>query len=236
MSFQEFGFGQGDDAIGNEAPRKFKVEENKEYVLSFAWWNEGDDGMPDLEGSPRFVGARRIFVDKVGAVLYQGPEYQPFSKNGDDPRTYVGTIVIQWPLGADGKVDMEKVKAKKWQVMPFIMSEGKYADIRSQHGRFPLGSNDLHIKCPKGGTQYQQMKFQPNPGSIFGKLMKNKKAWSILSAQIESCVSKVKAEIGREMTIAQIREKLGEEGPQPVDMGVDDNVDIDNEIDDIIDD
>lgn len=232
MSFAEYEMGVNDDAVGNEAPRKFKVEENKEYVLSFAWWPEGDDGKPDLSGNPRLIGSPSIFIDKVGKVLYQGPEYQQFSKGGEEPRTYLGTVIIQWPLDASGKIDKAKVKAKKWQVMPFIMSEGKYADIRSQHGRFSLGENDVHVKCPKGGTQYQQMKFQPNPGSVFGKLVDNDKIWSILKAQIEACIPKVKSEIGREMTIAQIREKLGEDGPQPVDLG--DEEDPDAMIDDIL--
>ena len=235
MSFEEFGFGENDENIGNDAPRKFKVEENKEYILSFAWWSEGDDGKPDFSGSPRFVGAERIFVDNVGAVIYQGPEYQKYSSGGDSPRKYVGTVVVQWPLTSDGSPDIEKIKARKWQVIPFVMSEGKYDEIRSLHKRFSMGENDLHIKCPKGGTQYQQMKFSPNPGSTFAKLTKTDKVWATLKAQIASCIPKVKAEIGREMTIAQIRDKLGEDGGQPVDLSGEE-INMDEMIDDIIDD
>lgn len=236
MAFEEFGM--EDDvasSLGNDNAKRFKVEDGKEYILSFAWWPEDDDGKPDMTGSPRFVKADRVYIEKCGNVLYEGPEYAQYSKGGEEPRTYVGTVVVQWPV-VDGKIDKTALRSKRWSVLPFIMSEGKFAQIRSQHNRFSLGEYDLYIKCPKGGSQYQQMTFSPSPGNTLSSVISSSdKVWKILQAQIEAAIPKVKSEIGKKMTIAQILEKRGEEGAQPLDLGVSDT-DIDDELDGIIDD
>ncbi len=45
---QQFGFGQGDRAIGQQTKR-FKGEGGKRYRVSFAWWEGIEDGTPNFD-------------------------------------------------------------------------------------------------------------------------------------------------------------------------------------------
>jgi hypothetical protein len=204
--FQSFSFGRDDDNVGGPKKR-FKGQEGRQYRVSFPWWKGIDAGTPNLEADgPEFVGAPRNYIKGVGYVLNKGPEYTNLA-GGEAPRMAIATIIVVWPMNSKGKLDTAAVKAGDFDVCPWVFSQDKYRAIEPIHREFHLGEHDLNINCTD--TQYQKMTFSPCKDSIMAKLAdKGGKVWEAIVTQTAEIAATIRNDIGREMTLDQIREKL----------------------------
>jgi len=241
-NFTEFSFDQGDDAVQTRA-KKFKGEEGRIYRLSFVWFEGLDDGADALlksmsagddekDPAPKFIGAKRHYKPGAGYFLHKGPEYSKIA--GGPPKMQVATIIVSWPCDSKGNVtSIDQPPA----VMPWIFSADKYDAIKGNHGQFPFGKHDLIAKCTR--AQFQNFTFTPAKNNAVRKLIESGKAPAIIDHIIDSAIEikgNIKNEIARDLTIDQIREKLGEEGSSPVgDVAPATNADIDNALDGILD-
>jgi hypothetical protein len=235
---QQFGFGQGDRGIGQQSKR-FKGEGGKRYRISFAWWEGIEDGTPNFEGeTPQFVGGRRLYIPNVGYVFDKGPEYAKYAPDG--ARTSIATIIVVWPTMSNGKLDEDLFKRGDFDVMPWVFGQNKYRDLEPNHANFHFGTNDLVINCTD--SQYQKMSFVSAQKNLFAGLLASKsKKMQERGAEIIQAVSAlvpaIRDEIARDLTLDQIREKLGGISASPTgDNGAADVGDVDDILDDLLDD
>lgn len=205
--FQQFGFGQNDNNVGKKGGR-LKMDKNETARVSFLWWEGLDKGKPNLDAeTPLFVGAPRHYLKGVGYFINKGPEYTKLA--GEPPKTRINTIVVKWPTKAGGKLDADAIQAGNFEVMYWVFDDNKYAEIKPIHSEWPLGAHDLKIKC--SDAQFQKMSFSPCKDSILRKLLE-KGSDSELVKQIisagQSLIANVQNEVGRDLTLDQIREKI----------------------------
>lgn len=207
MGFQQFGFGKDDQGVGRKN-NKLKMEKNETARVSFLWWPGLDEGKLDLDaGTPYFVGAPRHYMKGVGYFINKGPEYTKIA--GEPPKTRIATLIVKWPTRRDGKLDAAAIQAGDFEVMFWVFDEGKYSEIKPIAGEWPLGSHDLKINC--SDAQFQKMSFSPARDSILRKFYEkgtdHPLVQQILAAG-QALLPKVQDQVGRDMTLDQIREKL----------------------------
>ncbi len=240
-AFVEFGFGQNDENIGRKSV-KFKGETGRQYRLSMCWWEGIDDGKIDLTGkTPKFVGAKRFYFEGVGYILDGGPEFAKIA--GQAARLSIATVVVNWPIGPDGSIDMDRVKKLDFKVLPWIFSEDKYKSFTPIHREFHFGQHDLTVNC--SDSKYQKMTFSPCKDSLLAKLAGSDKATAKAVTEhvierTQAIVANIQAEIGRELSIDKLREKLaggggGNAGNAAAAAGAAATADIDGLVDDILD-
>lgn len=232
--FVEIGFGQNDGGISGKRER-FKGRENEKYRLSLGWWPGVDEGTLNMDApTPRFIGAKRHFLEGAGYILNKGPEYTKLFK-GEAPKMALATVVIVWPISSDGKVDIARVAAGEFKVLPWIIGSEKYDQIKGIHQEFPLGEHDLNVHC--SDAVYQKMTFAPTKDSVLRKLQAAGKGKAELFNQIVASVKAVAdalpGDLARDLTLDQIREKLGETVSGPVD-GAGNVDDLDGMIDNML--
>lgn len=206
---ETFGFGENDRGMSASKAR-LKMEKNQKARISFIYWQGLETGDPLLEGSPRFVHGKRHFKQNVGYVLNQGPEYTKLL--GDDPKVRINTIVVKWPILADGKVDAENLAAA--EVMYWVMDAGKYEELKTMHGDFPLSNSDVLVTCTD--STFQKLTLAVRAESVLQKLLaasatkpSMRNLLDGIFDQARAMIPGLKAQIGQTLTIAQIREKLG---------------------------
>lgn len=212
--FKQFGIGDNDEGIGGKSNR-FKGVGGQSYRISFAWWPKVDQGDLDLDAkTPTFTGAQRNYMAGVGYFINQGPEYTKLA--GEPPRMAIGTVIINWPLDSKGNLDHAALKAGDFEVQPWIFSQDKYDTFKPIHKEFPFGEHDLTVQCTD--TQYQKMTFTPCRNSLLRKIKESApKHFEKIVQRVASVAGNIQRDIGREMTISQIREKMvgGSGGNQP---------------------
>jgi len=242
--FEEFSFDTGDEVVQTRA-KKFKGEEGRIYRLSFVWYDGLDDGAKGLLAAmsrendeakapaPKFVGAKRHYVPSVGYFLHKGPEYSKLA-GGAAPKMQIATIIVSWPCDKNGNVTtLDQAPG----VMPWIFSAEKYDTIKGAHAQWPFGEHDLIAKCTRG--QFQNFTFQSAKNNAVRKLIESDKAPKIIDGIIDSAIGirgNLKNEIARDMSLDQIREKLGADGGSPVgDIQPQNSAAIDSALDGILD-
>lgn len=180
--------------------------------------------------TPKFIGAPRHYVQGVGYFLHKGAEYAELA--GGPPKTYVSSVIIVWPTDNEGNVSKESL-TRFPDLHPWVFSKDKYQPISAAHRQFPFGDHDLIATCTD--AQYQKMTFLPAKASLFrtmieralgdkvvakefGKEIKgdprppDKRSREVIehilmvSREIEADLRNF---IARDMSIDQIREKLG---------------------------
>lgn len=219
--FQTFGFGQNDNNIGKKGKR-FKLDKGASARIGFVWWPGLDQGNPNLAApTPSFVGGPRHYMKGVGYFINKGPEYTKIA--GEPPKTRIATIIVVWPTKSNGKLDTDAIQAaaKKAageagfedatdiEVMGWVFDDQKYDALRPIHGEWHLGGHDITVNCTD--AQYQKMTFSPCKESVFKSLLDKQKDSALVKkiiADAQAIASNIKDDIGREMTIEQIREKL----------------------------
>lgn len=204
--FQQFGFGQGDTSVGKKGQR-LKMDKNETARVSFLWWTGLADGKLNLsDGStPQFVGAPRHYMKGVGYFINKGPEYTKLA--GEPPKVRINTIVVKWPMKSNGKLDADAIQDGRFDVLYWVFDEGKYDEIKPIHGEWPLHSHDLKIKC--NDAQFQKMSFSPCRDSILRKLVdKNAPLVDQIISAGQALLPNVQNEVGRDLTLDQIREKM----------------------------
>jgi len=244
--FQEFGFGQNDNGIGTRA-KKFKGEKGKTYRIGFAWWAgmEKDDFGPSAfeveEGkeenlTPKFIGAPRNYHKDAGYVINKGPEFTQLL--GENPRTMVATLIVKWPLNSKGQLDKEALLESMPEVMPWIFSQDKYEKLKKMHASgYWMHDHDVQIDCED--TQFQKFNFLPAKQNIFKEMLKSAKGQEVAKFVIDrvrQMAPNLGREIGQDLTLAQLKEKLGMDSGGPVGNVVATDGEMDNMLSNMLDD
>jgi len=209
--FMEFGFGSGDDAVGRKS-EKFKGEAGRTYRVSFCWWPGIEDGKMNLDAeTPKFVGAKRFYFEGVGYIIDGGPEMQKLA--GNPPRLAITTVLVLWPTNNKGAIDKDRLRTGDFKVLPWIFSEDKYRSFSPVHAEFPFSHHDLTIQCTD--SKFQKMTFSPCRDNLLRKMTEKDAASEHVAriiADTQRIIGNIRGEIGREMNLDTLREKLGHGG------------------------
>lgn len=213
--FLDFSFGN-DDNVGKKTTR-FKAEGGRTYRVSLVGFRTiNGDGTPDVsdaDSAIRFAGCERIYKPGVGYILYKSPAYAEFGQ----PKQAIATVVCVWPTNKDGEIDeASAVQIKKgvgFQVMPWVFSADKYAEIKRKHKRFPLTEHDLSLACTD--TQYQKITFSSERDNLLAKyLSSDNEALRAVGLKIvreaKAVMDNIHRDLARDLSIDEIREKLGD--------------------------
>ena len=85
--------------------------------------------------------------------------------------------------------------------------EGSIFDAVLRNKEFHFGEHDVTITCED--TQYQKLAFSPCKDSILAKVRsKGGSLWESIVQQVAQVSATIQGEIGRELTLDQIREKM----------------------------
>ena len=204
--FFEFGVNKNDDQVRSRS-RKFKGEKGKRYRLSFAWWEKGADGKPNLDDdTPKFVGVKRLYLEGVGYFIYKGPEFSKLANA--QPRAAIGTVVVLWPTNAKGQLDKERLADNDVHAMPWIFSPDKYEAFSPFHEEFHFGNHDMGAHCTD--SQFQKMTFNPLKDGLLRKVLdKGGPLADQLFAEIEDVSSSIQREMAQNLSLNDLREKIG---------------------------
>ncbi len=209
-SYMEFGFGQDDSNIGAKGKR-FKAKEGETYRVSFVWWPGIEEGKPNLDApTPKFIGCKRLYAQGVGYFMDKGPEYSRLA-GGAPSKMYVATVICKWPTDSRGNLDKSRFANGDYEINSWVMSVDKYRSIEMKHKEFPLGQHDVTLQCTD--TQYQKIDISPCRESLFRKIIEKDpaRAQSIIEA-IQAAAKDVPRDLAQDLTLDQIREKLGKAG------------------------
>lgn len=236
--YMEFGFGSGDDSLGGGKFERFKGKEGEFYRMSFVWWPK-KDGKPNLDGSPSFCGAKRLYIPNVGYILDKGPEYTKIA--GGPSKPTIATVICLWPVDRKGQLDKARFANGEVQVMPWVFSKDKYDNLARRHDEFPFGQYDLNVACTD--TQFQKMDMTPARESLLRKVVENDKLSHIAKAIFDKVDQIVGANekgepvglrdiVARNVPIEKVREKLGQSGGAS--FGADTTAAVDDILDDLV--
>jgi hypothetical protein len=204
--FQEVEFGQGDDNIGTKG-KAFKAEAGVSYRVSFLYFNGLKDGAPDFSGPPKFEVAPCHYIEKVGFVVSTGPDV--VKEAGSAAKNRLATVIVVWKTDSDGVLNAEEnIKGRKYQVLPWIISEDKYQTLKKIYAHFPYGKHDILMTCKD--KNFQKLDFIGLPDSFLQKIFQEQKLAVIkedILAKGMLAAESLKDSLGRELTVAQIRAK-----------------------------
>jgi hypothetical protein len=212
--FSQFTMGENDQAIGGGKSKRWKGETGRNYRFSILWFpnletGTVDLGTPEKPNNPLFVGAPISYIPGVGFVVNNGPEITKLA-GGEPPGTKVATIIAVWPLKKDGSPDGASIQAGNTDVASWVFGGKKYQTLVQINREFPLALHDLTVKCDD--AQYQKLTFSPCRESLLHKFLdlgEKAKAWmDPLMAEASHLVPNIQGELGRVMTVEQIRAKL----------------------------
>jgi hypothetical protein len=241
-NMQEFGFGDGDEKVGAKSKR-FKAKEGEKYRVSFVWWPEVD-GKPNMDApTPKFIGCKRLYLQGVGYFIDKGAEFTKLA--GAQSKMYAATLICLWPVDQNGELDKGRFQSGEFHVVPWVMSIDKYRTIEQNHNEFPLGTHDLKLTCTD--TTYQKLTMSPARENLLRRLYESEKpatkeiVAAILAATKEG-ISEIGGELAQDLTIEEIRERLGRQaggagghGPGPGSaVTQSDNKQFDSMLDDIL--
>ena len=213
-SIKQFSFDQGDDGVGSKVKR-WKGVLGKTDRFSFIFWEGLDKGKPDMDQpAPKFVGAQTHYFPNIGYIINKGPEFTKLA--GEPPRFRIATAVVVWPTDNKGNIDKNRLAAGDAEVKVWLFSNDKYNQLKQIHTEFPFGGHDITVNCTE--VQYQKLTMSPCRESLLRKLMENEKAKDIYARIItdaQNVISTIQNEVGKEMTIEQLKEKLAGGGGTP---------------------
>jgi hypothetical protein len=244
-AFMEFGFGENDDGVGIKSKR-YKGKEGETTRVSFVYWKGLEEGKPEIgpdaksDGpwpSPKFIGCKRLYVPGVGYFMDKGPEWVKLA-GGAPSKMYCATILCVWPTDSRGTLDQNRFAAGQFEVMPWIMSTDKYRAVEARHKEFPLGCHDMTLACTD--SQYQKIDISPCKEGLFRKLLEKSPARAKQIIEAAAAVAAtLSRDIAQDLSLDQIREKLGKGGgPSPVGGGggavASNSADFDGMLDDML--
>lgn len=211
--YKQFGFGRDDENIGKKSKR-FQGETGHTYLISYVWWPGLENGVLDMDAdTPEFRGVERHWMDGVGYVINDGPEYTKIA--GSAPRQAIATIIIVWPTDRHGTFDKDRFKAGDYKVVPWVFASDKYKHMGQIHSEWPFGQHDVKAECTE--AKFQRFQFSPCRDNFLRKLIdKGEPAKEIVDrilGEAQEIMAGIGNELGQEMTIQQINEKLAGKGP-----------------------
>ena len=215
--FQDFTFDSGDENVGKKNDR-YKGKENETDRVSFVWFHLDDDGKPKLDEPVCFTGCERHYVQGVGYFLNKGPEFSKIA--GGPAKQAVATIMVVWPSDNRGRLDAEAFKkGEGHKVVAWVFAADKYDQLKRRNDEHPLNECDMILACTD--TQFQKMDISPARESLFRKLYEssNEKGQSIAKAILDDVANvekNLRQTLARDLTLDQLREKMGGATSGPV--------------------
>ena len=226
--FHDFTFGEGDKNLGRKS-KKFNPEAGKSYNVSFVWYKgHNADGTPDLKKGVRFVSCERIYKEGVGYILYKSPAYAEFGT----PRTAISTIIALWPSTRDGHIDHARLN--EVEILPWIFSTDKYEELTRNNSRFPLVDFDYLITCTD--SKFKKLSFTPDRECMMATLRnkntdKSNAFLKSIYSDVEATANNIRRELARDLSLDEIREKLGMDVAAPTNRS---SGDADSLLDDLV--
>jgi len=215
--FQDFTFDSGDEKVGKKTDR-YKGREGETDRVSFVWFQKDDDGNPQLDEKIRFTGCERHYVQGVGYFLNKGPEFSKIA--GGPAKQAVATIMVVWPSDSRGRLDAEAFKkGEGHKVVAWVFAADKYDQLKRRNDEHPLNECDMILACTD--SQFQKMDISPARESLFRKLFesKNERGKAIANAILDEVANVEKGlqqTLARDLTLDQLREKMGGATAGPV--------------------
>lgn len=229
--FMDFTFGSGDATVGGGNSKRFKAEKDRTYRTTLVWFTDyKEDGTIGEDANVAFTGCERLYKQGVGYVLINNSNRQAMLELlGGKPKQQIATVICVWPTDRDGELDIhEYKKGKGWKVQPWTFSPDKYHTIGKNNKRFPLIRHDLSLSCTD--AQFQKMTFTPEGENLLLKYLNAKdaglrKAGLDIIAQARQISKGLKRDLARDLSVSEVREKLGEDAPSPTGAHTSENVD-----------
>jgi hypothetical protein len=213
---------------------RFKAKDGQKYRISFANFAATDDVTVDMSRAPAFKKAERHYIPNNGYIVSDGTE--EFDRLAEDhgskgKKMVFGTVIIVWPTNAKGKIDPSRLN-DEWKAHTFTMGKDKFSQILEIHQEWNLADVDLVITCE--GQQFQRLSFMNTKDNLLKNLMqKDTPEAQDLRRRLVSSIKKasvqVSSDLGRTMTLGDLKEKLGIGGGSS-------NLGASNDSDDLLDD
>lgn len=204
-----------EDDLFQDDREQFKGEQDHTYRLSLALWptTTKSDGTVvfDMDAKrPRMLRTKALYAEGVGYILYKGAEYARLT--GEEVKDRIATVVIVWPVHEKGpnagKTDKVLFQDGRFKVMPMVFNKTRYQGIMGEHNTSHLGEHDLKLKCTN--AQYQNMNVGHYGENYLRKIMEGKpEMFQEIAMQVEAVSKRLRKMLGRDMTLAELREKLG---------------------------
>lgn len=204
--------------LGGDNTPRFKGKKGETYRISFAWWPIGEDGQLNLSvKKPKFIGGKRTYIPTVGYVLYKGPEYNGLG--GNEPKIAIGTVVVVWPTDKAGNVDQDRLNRGDYKVSSWVFGEQRYKVLENSWRDWPANEHDVTALCED--EQYQKMTFNPCKQNLLRQILtssseKHKTLAADITAKVKAMAAKIGNEVARDLTVEEIKLKLGKGGASPV--------------------
>ena len=190
---EEVGF--DDDSVRSLDFEKYKGTKGTTDRLAFVH-------LKDIQGKlqPILRKAYVHYIENVGYVLANDYTRSRFG----EPTLRLVTIVGQYQTDKFGKIK-QPFNETSLTLKFFVLSAKKYDALRKAHQEFPLDKHDLMVTCIE--DQYQQLNFQSCKEAAWAIKPEIKKA---VLAQVEKLAPYLEGQLGQNLTVEQIKEKLGE--------------------------
>jgi hypothetical protein len=208
-NYKQFGFGDGDGKFLNK-DKRLKLAKGEKARISFLWWpglQEGGD--IDMKKSPIFIGARRGYIKNVGFFIHSGPEFDTLPIEGRIGDRTV-SIIVRWPLLHNGQPSQEGIREGGAEVMYLLIDPKKLLTLKTIHQEYPLGQHDIIVTCDE--PNYQQWSMTNARESLLAAMMTKDATRPIVTDLLDTArmmVPDAPSQIGQDLTVDQIRAKLG---------------------------
>jgi hypothetical protein len=204
MSYMDLEIGRP-NAMTSGRVERLKMKEGEVYYLSHVWYHV-KDGQLDFSRGPRFKGAKRFYVPSVGYFLDNGSK-ELAALAGTPSKVQVASIYVVWPT-SQGRLDQSRLG--DYKVQPWLFSKAKYDTIESKATDWPLDQHDLKIRCTD--ANFQKLEIDSTKECIL-RHAKVAQYLPDIIARMQAIETGINDTICREMTPAQVREKLGTAAP-----------------------
>ena len=196
----KFGFDNAPkDLLDSDKPFKMEARGQTERV-AIVMFDEDKDGNLDTE-HVTFVGGETHFHPDLGMIL-SSDEIAGLLGTG---KARIGTLALIYNTDKNG----QPTKPLNFTIVPWYMDKGKFDTLREHNKVTPLAKHDLKIRAPKDkDPKFQNMEF----------FVQNESIWQMKPELKAKVLSKVrilakKVQVGRKVTIEEVREKLGVDAP-----------------------
>lgn len=207
--------------------------------ISFVYWPDIMDpafGSAHMQNkTPKFAGGRRIYLK---GLHYVSPKFSTDQSKkiseenellsmylADDPsqdpskafQTKAATLVVVWPKQGTGKPP---------EVLPWLLPPTTFEQIKTKNQRQPLCLNDLEVTAKAKGP-FTELTLDIVPGNTLLELLKKKESGdataivhvNAILAKARELVPMLRGEIGKELTLSEIKQRRGLERATPAATG-----------------
>lgn len=210
-SFEVFSL---DEEISFNESSRFKARDGETYRVSLAWYPMGDNGILKMsKKAPQFMKANRHYVEGSGYIISNGAEWDKLcmAQGSKGPKLCFATVMVVWPTDRSGQIQKENLTSD-WKVQTLILDRNKFKQLRGIHQEWNLSEVDISIYCPEGGAQYQKLQFMNKKDNMLSLVLNSEKAEDAakkISASVEAASAKVRADIGRDMSLSDLKANFG---------------------------